>query len=361
MDSYGIIKTNWGHLWSITLSLSITPLNAVTGSRRCQMRLSCGRACLPSATAWLDQHTRWNALNLCTNIWVLTCVDWLSSLNFCQSSIIIHHERASRPTYPLLGQANYGLEHDILWLSHSPSYLRKHPGGCRDTVMRLAMSSPPGPMWRIASRLSWHRQTRKSCITCFSWLLILLMSRLSKTKLFQENRPSFGRTWCFVFVVFSDKFGHPAVEAFMTFRGHQFRGQVRPRTMRKRRDVDHCMLKDRLKSWSEVDITRFRGLGTVGRTFWQSTSRWAFKSLKTRSKWIQMAPQLKVFILMFVSVRVFMNFLFSGYEILYLDHPQVTVGLDTGTGGEHSTTKRISIVAWRQHDAALQLDMAGPT
>lgn len=74
-----------------------------------------------------------------------------------------------------------------------------------------------------------------------------------------------------------------------------------------------------------------------------------------------MAPQLKVFILMFVSVRVFMNFLFSGYEILYLDHPQVTVGLDTGTGGEHSTTKRISIVAWRQHDAALQLDMAGPT
>jgi hypothetical protein len=119
-----------------------------------------------------------------------------------------NHERASRPTYPLLGQANYGLENDILWLSHSPSYLRKHPGGCRDTVMRLAMSSPPGPMWRIASRLSWHRQTRKSCITCFSWLLILLMSRLllakhSKTKLFQENRQSFGRTWCFVFVAFS--------------------------------------------------------------------------------------------------------------------------------------------------------------
>jgi hypothetical protein len=35
-----------------------------------------------------------------------------------------------------------------------------------------------------------------------------------------------------------------------------------------------------------------------------------------------------------------MIFLFSGYEILYLDHPQVTVGLDTGTGGEHSTTKQ---------------------
>ena len=77
---------------------------------------------------------------------------------------------------------------------------------------------------------------------------------------------------------------------------------------------------------------------------------------------MQMAPQLKVFSLMFVSVRVFMIFLFSGCEILYLDHPQVTVGLDTGTGGEHSTTsKRISIVAWRQHDGALQLDMAGPT
>ena len=70
---------------------------------------------------------------------------------------------------------------------------------------------------------------------------------------------------------------------------------------------------------------------------------------------MQMAPQLKVFSLMFVSVRVFMIFLFSGCrcEILYLDHPQVTVGLDTGTGGE----------MWRaQHDdGALQLDMAGPT
>ena len=205
MDSYGIIKTNWGHLWSITLSPSITPLNAVTGSDAAK----CGWAA--EELACLQPQ-----LDL-INIRAESLYEHLS-VDMCWPTFIIellpikyNHERASRPTYPLLGQANYGLENDILWLSHSPSYLRKHPGGCRDTVMRLAMSSPPGPMWRIASRLSWHRQTRKSCITCFSWLLntsylahvSAAISKTKHTKLFQENRQSFGRTWCFVFVAFS--------------------------------------------------------------------------------------------------------------------------------------------------------------
>ena len=68
MDSYGII---WYHLDKLRASMiyhSVTiyhPSECSDWIRRCQMRLSCGRACLPLATAW---HR-------------------LSSLNFCQSSI----------------------------------------------------------------------------------------------------------------------------------------------------------------------------------------------------------------------------------------------------------------------------------